>query len=313
MSVKLFGRIPDPAHAKQFVSTLANPTVPKRLLRQVRKGQDVMLWLAKDKAEPTWRRKQQAIGDCVSWGAELACTCLLWNQAASGISPFLAEVATESIYGGCRVEIYNKGRVNNDEDGAAGSWAAEWLQKFGVLLRLDYSAQTGNQDHNLEEYSGNRAQDWGKYGCGGREDKDALDNIAKVYPVQDVTQVQNADDAEAALAHGCSITVASNVGYEGHKDADGIKLPHGTWGHQMCILGVKYMTDGSRLFRIFQSWGDSEEGPDPGIDDPAIKNCSWWTTEQSVNRMFGEDDSYAFSNVKGFVQAPYDFGTGLLV
>jgi len=310
---QLFGRIPDELNAKRFIGSLPNPTVPKRLIRQVQKGQDVMLWLAKDKVEPTWRRGAQGIGDCVSWGAELVCTCLLWNQAARGESQFVAEAATESIYGGCRVEIYNGGKELRDDDGAAGSWAAEWLQKYGVLLRLDYSQQTGNREHNLEEYDADRAKQWGRYGNGGKEDRNALDEVARVYPVQDVTQVRNADEAEAALAHGCGITIASGVGFEGvTKDSDGVKDPAGSWPHQMCSLGLKYMSDGSRLFRIFQSWGKSEEGGDPGIDDQAVKDCSWWITERTLNRMLGEDDSYAFSNVKGFVQAPYDFGTGLI-
>lgn len=322
--MKLFGYIPDQVHATRLRAIL--PRFPKRLVTQVKKGQDVMLWKAKDIAQPDWERKQQMIGDCVSWGAELVITCIMWNMHAEGKYQFEAEAATEAIYGGCRVEV-NGGRppMGKTEDGASGSWAAEWLsRKGGVLLRKDYSALTGNTDHDLRVYDGEEPSDnsfqgkarrWGYYGCGGQNDGGKLDALASKNPVEGVVPVHNADEVEAALAIKCPVTIASQVGFESKRDSNGIMLPRGSWAHQMCILGVKYGSDGSRFFRIFQSWGDSnsQSGPDPGIDDPRVTACSWWTTEDAVNRITGEEDSYAFSPVRGFTQAPYDFNTGLLV
>lgn len=319
-----FGYIPDPVHARRLRSIL--PRFPKRLIQQVRKGQDVMLWKAKDTAEPDWVRHAQAIGDCVSWGGELVCTCLLWMMHVKGLIQFEAEAATEPIYGGCRVEV-NGGRppMGKTEDGASGSWCAEWLtRKGGILLRKDYSLITGNPEHDLRKYDGKESSDgsfeskarrWGYYGCGGKDDQGKLDVLATANPIKDGTPVTNADEAEAAIVHECPITIASGVGFEADRDSNGIILPRGSWGHQMCILGVKYMSDGTRLFRIFQSWGDSNSnsGPDPGIDDKKVTACSWWTTDDAVNRITGEEDSYAFSGVQGFTQQPYDFGTGLLV
>jgi hypothetical protein len=309
--VKRFGFVPDPVYTRAFIKGLSIPHVPERMIRQL-KGIDIFLWKAKEVAEPNWKREAQGIGDCVSWGAALVCDCLLWNMHVKGQYTFEAETASESVYGGCRVEIHGGPQMGYTEDGASGSWAADWLKKWGVVLRKDYSQQTGNPDHDLRKYSSKRAQDWGYYGNGGKNDKEELDKIARLYPVQDVTSVRNADEVEAALAHGCPVTIASMVGFEGSRNQDGIINPRGQWPHQMCILGMKYLNN-ERLFRIFNSWNKSVEGPDPGIDDQAISDCSWWAKEQAINKITQEGDSYAFSNVKGFTQPAYDFDSNFFV
>ena len=54
---------------------------------------------------PKWKRKAQGIGDCVSWGYELSAFALLCLQVLlTGETWLTAEVATEPIYAGSRVE-----------------------------------------------------------------------------------------------------------------------------------------------------------------------------------------------------------------
>lgn len=312
-AVPYFGRIPDERYRDHFVANLGIQHIPKRMTRQLQVGREVRLFSAKNIVDSSWRREAQGIGDCVSWGAELACTCLLWNMAANGEISFPGRVATESIYGGCRVEVHGGPQMGYDSDGAAGSWAADWVAKWGVLLRQDYSAITGNKEHNLNKYSAKKAKDWGYYGCGGQSDRDELDEIARKYPVQDVTLVRNFEEAAAAISAGCPVTVASGVGFEGDRDERGFIRRNGSWPHQMVYLGVGWTEAGDGYLYQFNSWGDSASGPYPDVDDKAVQACSWRTYQEDVDRQLREQDSFAFSSIKGFTQDLYDFDAGLIV
>lgn len=311
-TVKKYGWAPKPFHTGKFVAGLGHRKLPSNLVSKRRK-QDVLLWKAKDVAQPNWVRIAQEIGDCVSHGLELACTCILWNEHAKGNLTFEAPVSANALYGLLRVEIHGGPQMGYSEDGAAGSWGAEAVNKYGVLLMKDYSKETGNKEHNLTEYSGKKASDFGYYGCGGQNDRGLLDDIARLYPVQDVAPIHDPDEAEAALAAGCPISIASMVGFEGNRDENGIIQPRGQWPHQMCILGVKWLDDQTRLFRIFNSWNGSVKGPDPGIDDKRVSECSWWVTDRAMTQILRDQDTFCYSNVKGFTQQLYDFDTNLLV
>lgn len=311
--MKLFGRITDERYRDALLSRLPIQHVPKRMVLQLEPGRDVHLWKCKDLVDPTWRREAQGIGDCVSWGAELACTCLMWRMAAEGTIDFPGRAATESIYGGCRVEVHDGERPMGNSDGAAGSWAADWVSKWGVLLRKDYSEVTGNKDHNLSEYSARRAKDWGYYGNGGKGDKDKLDEVARQYPVQEVTLVRSFTEAAAAISAGYPVTVASSAGFEGKRNSEGIIRINDQWPHQMVFLGVGWTKGGNGYLECFNSWNGSASGPYPGVEDEAIAECSWRVVEDDCNKMFREEDSFAFADIKGMTRKLYDFGTQLLV
>jgi hypothetical protein len=269
-----FGYVPDPAHTERYVESLPFPRLADdlpHLIRQ-RTPRDVFLWLPLLKVKPSWQRGAQGIGDCVAWGAELAATFLMAMQHVAGESGWVEEAATEAIYGGCRVEALGK-RLGGYEDGAAGSWAAEWLGRYGVLCRVDYAQQTGNAEHDLRQYSAQRAKQWGHFGCGGSSDKGALDSVAKQHPIQEVTQVRTVEEAAAAIDAGCPLTIASMVGFGQMRRSDeGIVRRSSSWAHQMCIGGIKYTPGGEPLFRIFQSWGKSASGPDPGIEHKQVRD-----------------------------------------
>jgi hypothetical protein len=252
--------------------------------------------------------------NCVAWGAELACTCLLWNMAAKEEIDFPGEVATESIYGGCRVEVHGKPIMPLNEDGAAGSWAADWVHKWGVLIRRDYSQETGNREHDLSRYDGEKERRWGYYGCGGQSDINKLDEIAKQYPVQDVTLIRTWEQAKTALAAGCPITIASNAGFDGPRNSDGIIRRNTSWPHQMVLLGNGFTQGGNEYGDIFNSWNGSHTGPYPGVDDPRVQECAFRATAEDIERyILSAMDAFGLSPIKGFTQSLYDFETGLLV
>jgi hypothetical protein len=308
----LFGYTPDVEATEGYCSTLAYPRMAdvEGFTDTLKDEKDVALWLPLLEVKPTWRRGSQGIGDCVSWGAELCVTMLMAIQHRLGISGWIEEAATEPIYGGGRVEA-NGGRLGGYSDGSWGSAAAKWLHDWGVILRQDYSQQTGVEEHDLRKYSSKKAKAWGNFGCGGQADAGRedgkLDQVARKTPVKDVTRVLTVDELEVAMKRACPVSVASGVGYGSmRRNADGIVGASGRWAHQMMYGGVRRIK-GRRYFRQFQSWGKSCSGPDPGITQESVQWCSWWTTEEDAQRQLNSRDSFAFSSLEGFPPIKIDW------
>lgn len=293
----LCGWRPDEERQADFASQVQPlAIVAPRLMRTERK--DVHLWLALKQVHPTWRRGAQGIGDCVSWGAELCATMLMALQHVKGQGRFIAEAATEPIYGGCRVEALGKSRGGRS-DGAFGASAAKWMRDWGVILRVDMSQETGNSEHNLRTYDKGRAKEWGDYGCGGARDAGKLDGAARNMPVQHVVLVQSVEECVAAITNLYPVSIASMAGFGSmQRDERGVVRRSGQWAHQMMIGGIRWRA-GQPEFRIFQSWGDSCKGPDPGINDPAISACSWWATAEDVAWILRTGDCWCFGDLVG--------------
>jgi hypothetical protein len=272
---------------------------------------DVFLWEALLAVYPEWKRGRQAIGDCVSWGHELVLTMILAMAAARGEVEWIAPVSTIGVYG-LRVDPGNmKGQ---GVDGWYGSDAAKALQGWGATLAIDYSAVTGNPDHDLRVYSEQLVRNYATYGVGGKNDQGKLDVIAKQHPCKGVVPVNTTDELWAAIDAGCPVSICSDVGFgDMERNAEGIVRRSGSWAHCMMIGAKKVTSGGNRLGRIFQSWGKSCSGPDPGINSQAISDCSWWATEDDLNSILRQGDSYAFTSVEGFAQPPYDFANDWMV
>lgn len=272
---------------------------------------DYIIW-----AKPNWRRGAQGIGDCGSWGGELAATTLMARAAFERRNrAFFCEAATESLYGLSRVEV--EGKSHDDwQDGTTGFRIAQAATEFGILLRKDYSAITGNPDHDLRVYSGDRAKNWGYWGCGGERDKGTLDLVAKETPVRDKTQVKDWEDVAASIAGAkCPVIIASDYGCSMKRDKYGYCHRDRQWAHLMAILDVRF---GSKPgARIFQSWGPEvvsgpsgdeyceRDAPTPA----AILGTSWWSPPEEVTKICSQwKDSWAFSPMVGFEIPRVDAG-----
>ena len=298
-SKNLCGYRPNRRATDAYVAALPQPEFRGAAPALMRQAQhDTVLYPALFALNPNWRRGSQGIGDCVSWGYELACTLLKAIQIVALSRPemWIAEVATESIYGGSRVEARGR-KTGGWSDGSYGAAAAKWIHDWGVLLRQDYSQQTRNADHNLTTYSAKRAKDWGHWGCGGEHDKDALDLAAREHPVRTVSLVSTFDEAAAALQNGFPVPVCSGQGFSSSRDDDGFCEPQGRWAHCMCFIGVRY---GSRPGLLCaNSWGRSAKGPFWPDDAPeAITWCAWWVDAEVADRMLAGRDSFALSTSK---------------
>lgn len=225
---------------------------------------------------------KQEIGDCVSFGAKNVVEYLSCVQIAQGQRFEFHLVFPPFIYGTSRHDIGGD-RINGD--GSLGSWAAEAVKRFGILFA---------DDAGVPHYGGDVASQWGSRSGPPK----GMYELAKDNPIKTTAQVQNFDEAAAAISNGYPVTVASNVGFAGHnmqgvvRNGKLFEDRSGSWGHQMCFIGVD-MSDRS-LFCL-NSWGSNLWTNQPDDSPPG----GFWVTERDANTMLS-DDAWAFSQFEGF-------------
>jgi hypothetical protein len=315
------GWVPDPEGVEEIIRD------PSIMVRDLTKGQmsdlratlgkasrdakrRVMLTDALRVLEPGWKRGAQKIGDCVSWGWEIAGTLSVAHDIVTKARPITwpGVMATESLYGLMRVEALGK-RRGGYQDGAYGAAAAKAATTYGFLARQDYSQETGNTDHDLRQYNGQRAKEWGNFGNGGERDAGKLDEVAKRFPSSECPRITTFEDAAASIEQGWPVAVCSDVGFNGARDRNGFKSPRGTWYHCMAFFAVRWDRPG---LGCMQSWGNSEglENADPADVWPELAKCFWWVTPETANRMLSQGDSYAVTGIEGFKLREIDWLKG---
>lgn len=313
-----FGYTPDPEGRRAVLEELGPQgrfaAAGEEAIRKA-EGRDTFLYRSAAKAhqqlygEP-WVVGRQGIGDCVSWGwshAVWIALCVDWETGRLPDPPRL--VATESIYGGSRVEARGKpgdGRaaVGGWSDGSYGAAAARWVRDWGVTFREDAGG------HDLRTYSADTAKNWGAYGNGGQGDGGRFDEFAKTHPARHVAAVKDFAEAAAAIESGYPVAVCSGQGFANTRDANGFAAASGSWAHCMTFIGVRYKANGSPDDGLLclNSWGPSWiSGPSWPGDMPA---GSFWVRRAVVDRMLGGDDtdSFAVGSVEGFDWRPLDHG-----
>jgi hypothetical protein len=308
---KLFGFKPDPEGVERWLNAPENKHPLFGLTAQSMMAdtpkKTTLLYEPLLRLHPSWRRGSQGIGDCVSWGFELGCTMLMAADIAIRNEPELwkGEAATESIYGGCRVEAEG-GRKAGYSDGAYGGAAAKWVRNYGVLLREDYSKKTGQASHDLMRYDSKKAKDWGNFGNGGKNDAGKLDKIAREHPVRTTSMVTSFEEAAAAISNYYPVPVCSNQGFTSSRDSAGFAKARGSWSHCMLFCGVRYGKRPGLL--CTNSWGHSCDGPTfPKNMPTAIAKCSWWVNADVCDRMLRGQDSYALSGFDGYKRRELDW------
>ena len=254
----------------------------------------VFFWHAEkkvlDRILPSWN--QNPAGTCVSMGWARGCQDLMLLRIASGErEQWHAEVATEPIYGFSRVEI-GGGRIRGD--GSVGAWAAQAVQKYGLLFRQEYA--DGRFD--LRTYSVSTSRAWGKSGV-----PNELEPIAREHPVTTVARLSSGAELWAAMGSGYPVPVCSDVGFEGRAPSDGIMDPRGEWAHCMLFRGRFVHPTKGKCVIVQNSWGNylgrvSVETADHGrVELP--EGC--FAIRLAVaERMVKQGDTFAISSLRGF-------------
>jgi hypothetical protein len=294
------GWVDDPSVVRYFVSNNDNPYLSQvnEAIRGTGAGQVALLWpfLEQITGGPFIPHFQE-IGDCVSHGFGLSVDLLTALQILKRQSPqrWVAEAATEVIYGGGRIEVAkNRYGKNWWGDGMTGTVAAEFVKTFGILVRQKYLDKW-----DFSEYSGDLARQLGTSGV-----PDELEPLCRIHPVGCVTLVRSWDEARDCIYNGYPIALCSSQGFNTRhgRDENGFLNPsRRPWMHCMCLAGIddNFSRPGGL---IINSWGSK------WISGPKRHNQpdgSFWADASVIDRMCKQGDSIALSCYAGYPRQDY--------
>jgi len=267
-------------------------------IRGTGKGKTAFLWkyLEEVTGKPLVPYNQET-SDCVAVAYGLGVDILTATQIRKRNSPqrWVAQSATEIIYGGGRIEIAKQKYGKQwGGGGMTGMCAAEFIKTYGILLRQKYL----NGKYDYTHYSGNVANQLGRSGV-----PDALEPFCKLHPVGWVALVQSWEEARDSIYNSYPVILCSNQGFRTRygRDKDGFLAPGGTWAHSMLLAGIddEYKRPGALLIN---SWGDFVNGPNRW-DAP---KGSFWVDAAVIDRMVRQRDSIAISSYCGYPRMNYD-------
>jgi hypothetical protein len=289
------GWLNDPRIREQFIQNTKNPYLSQvnADIKGTGKGQTAFLWkfLEQVTGRPLLPHSQE-IGDCVSHGYGLGVDILTATQILKRNSPqrWIAKAATEIIYAGGRIEIAKKEYGKNWRgDGMTGTVAAEFVKRYGILLRQKY---LDKWDFTL--YTGQRARTLGNQGV-----PDELEPLCKVHPVGCVTLVQSWEEARDCIYNGYPVPLCSNKGFNtrGGRDKDGFLSPsRNPWNHCMLLAGMddNPVRPGGLIINSWSS--DWIDGP-KRYEQP---DGSFWADASVIDRMCKQQDTVALSCYAGY-------------
>lgn len=254
----------------------------------------VFLWDAYRKILGTLppAKDQGNVGSCVSFGTNNAVARTLAVEVALGAQPMeFKDIAEEVTYGGSRVQV---GKKQIRGDGSVGAWAAEFVNKWGVVSREKH----GSCD--LSVYSVTVCRKMGQSGVPAD-----LQAVAKQSPVKNIALVKGWEDAKLSLSQGYGIAVCSNQGFTMKRDANGVCKPSGSWAHCMCLDGYVIVAAGKEYGHIENSWGQNAHTGPVGWGNPST--AGFWAESRVVDRMLRAGDSWSFSAAVGFPARKIDW------
>lgn len=254
-----FGRWADKDHTRSFFARQPDPTVRQAapgLFAAADDNADVDLCILYEATTGRkWRsRNQNPRGFCVGFGnAKMAGLAMAMMAHAGEMTWPGADVAVEPIYGGMRFEVGYKtygSDIARGGDGGVGSWAAEWLLKWGVILMQP----TGNVD--FTNYSMARCDQYGSRGV-----PDDLEPEAKKHPIQKMALCESASDCWTLIGQYHPIVHCSNQGFAMRRNKDGTCDANDVWPHCASLTGRFTLPNGDQTLRYDNSWdGDNETG-----------------------------------------------------
>lgn len=288
-----------PEVARYFVANNTNPYLSQvnADIRGTGKGKIALLWpfLEQVTGGPLVPHAQET-GDCVSHATGLGIDILTAVQIVKRKSPqrWVAPAATEIIYAGGRIEIAKKNYKQTWSAGMTGTVAAEFIKRYGVLLRQKYLNKW-----DFTDYSGQVAQQLGRTGV-----PDELEPLCKLHPVGNVALVRSYDEARDCVYNGYPVVLCSSQGFStrGGRDKDGFLAPsRNPWMHSMLLAGIddEYTRPGGL---IINSWGST------WINGPKRHNQpdgSFWADSSVIDRICRQGDTIALSCYAGYPRQNY--------
>lgn len=242
---------------------------------------------------------RQLIGSCVGHGGYNACRVLMCLDIfIRKDNEQFVEIFEPYGYGRSR---FHAG-IRGSGSGSTGSGMAKAARTDGVLRRdfsglsgWDESADTITWSSDIDTRWSNGANIGENYLSEGRK-----------YLVKTTAQVNSAADVKAAIQNGYPCTIASNWGGQMQCSVkEGVLLnKHVTsWGHQMSVHGWMLHQTFGDLYYIWNSWGANTHGVCPTGAPPG----GFWVTDDDMDYITSQDDSFAFSQFDGFPAQKLNF------
>jgi hypothetical protein len=301
------GWINDPLSVHRYINSRPLPFISQQnqQIKNSGNGKVVMLhpFLEKAQGHPIIPRKQ-GTGDCVGQAFANGADILTGVQINLHSKPekYIAPASAEVIYGGARIEIAkNKDNLRIPSSGSAGSWAADWVVEYGVLLQQKYI--TKKSEHDLSTYNAQVSKEFGKIGI-----PDDLEPFAKEHPIKTTALVKTWQELIDSVVNGYPVVICSGLGFgptdrSWVRDKDGYLKRQGNWNHALLVIGFDDASPRKGAC-FLNSWGSSHSGPTLHNNPPT---CAFWVdknvVEQGlVNRFRGKSspDSFALSNYIGY-------------
>lgn len=255
--VPQFGRWEDPHHTEAFFAAQPHPTIRQAASALLEQDDNVDVDLCAIYEQTTGARwnslNQNPRGFCVGFGnAKMATLSIAMMAHAREIEWPGADVAVEPIYGGSRFEIgklKHRSSLHRGDDGSVGSWAAEWLLEYGVLLKKPY----GNVD--LSRYSLERCALYGQAGV-----DDSIEDDAQLHPIQQMALCETGEEAWRLIGQLHPLVHCSNQGFSMQRQRDGLCSAVGSWAHCAGWSGRFTLNSGTRVLRYDNSWEGQADG-----------------------------------------------------
>lgn len=299
-NMSIQGWRPDYDHAKRFAAS--NPTPVLSLaapnLMAATPAEEIFLPRFLEKAclelyGPSWRYAPQfqKRGTCVGQSHKTGIDIVMGvNRFISG-TEFVGRSAVAPNYAGGRVEI---GHNPGTWDGSNGSWNADWLTKYGIVLLKELGLPEDALDTD-EQY----AVQWAARRDGVPAE---YETAAKLKPVQSASLVQTVEEVVAAINALCYVNICSSYIPSPNRDTNGVSRMSIQGGHSTGIVGYRKV-NGQYVFPYMQSWGNWAKGNygwekwDPnGMFRSTIVDI----TANDLAKVLRSRDCYAFTGLHGF-------------
>ncbi len=248
----------------------------------------------------TFFPQYQEYGTCVGQSHAMGATIVAGVSSLLSGLRFPGRMAVAPIYAGSRVDIgKNPGRW----EGSVGSWAAQWLTKFGCVTYRELG-HVDNPKSDKEwlatmKKDEQQAMDW----TASREGvPKSGEDLARLRPIQHAPLIQTVEEVKAALTNLTPVNICCLVHPSQDLDSKGVsKSARRGGGHSTIVIGQYF--DGSRWwFDFLNSWWYYYKGGfarSTNKLDLQFKGSVTRITEETLRACLAERDCYALVGVQG--------------
>jgi hypothetical protein len=288
---------PDPKHAANFAGRnrtplfgVSAPLIMDQPRREVFLPAYLSMVMREKDKEWRYKSQYQKRGTCVGQGYKLSCDIVMAVNRLIGGMRFPGRAAVAPIYAGSRVEVANQaGRW----DGSNGSWASDWVTKYGVVLLKELGLPEDALDSD-EKF----ATSWAARSSGVPAE---YETAARVRPIKNSSLVTDTDEVAAGLGNLQPVPICTSLIPSPNRNRDGIARMSSQGGHCTVIVGMRKVGR-NWVFAYHQSWNGWAKGHYGWQKHDPIKeysSCIVDITESDLAKVLRSRDCYTLMGVSG--------------